>query len=94
MAESGTVHLNGAVINNAVIKAQSGATLNIASNVTGTGSLVADGGHLNITGSVAGTQAITIDGAGVVHLAQIRERRISPSTAPACWCSTTRRRAA
>ena len=60
-----------------MIEAQSGGTINIASNVTGTGSLVVDGGRLNVTGSVAGTQAITIDGAGVVRLAQIQSGDIT-----------------
>ena len=70
LAEHGTVQLNGAVTNNAVIEAENGATITIAGNVTGAGALVVDGGYLNAAGSVAGTQAITITGAGVAHLSQ------------------------
>ena len=70
LAEHGIVQLNGAVTNNSMLEAQNGATIDVAGNIGGTGSIVVDGATVNAAGSVASTQAITIEGAGVVHLAQ------------------------
>ena len=90
------------VIAGAIVTAGSGhllaehGTVNLNGAVTNNAVIEAQsGGTINIANNVTGTGSIVADGGRLNITGSVAGSRaaISPSRAPACWCSTTRRRA-